>query len=98
MAGHMTSEPAESSPLTARPGASSNSPTPPKHPPRPPGPTGPPCPHRTERQSMATSDEIINSRAELTAAIIEAKERLDLSWQDLADGTGLNVAYVTAAL
>jgi cyanate lyase len=47
---------------------------------------------------MATSDEIINSRAELTAAIIEAKERLDLSWQDLADGTGLNVAYVTAAL
>jgi cyanate lyase len=38
------------------------------------------------------------SRADLTSAIIDAKDRLDLSWQDLADSTTLSVAFVTAAL
>lgn len=37
-------------------------------------------------------------REELTAVIIDKKTRKDLSWQDLADGTGLSLAYVTAAL
>lgn len=37
-------------------------------------------------------------REELTAAVIDAKARKDLSWQDLTDGTGLSVAFVTAAL
>ncbi|WP_434707544.1 cyanase [Pseudomonas sp. R1-1] len=34
----------------------------------------------------------------LTTRILDAKAREDLSWQDLADGTGLSLAYVTAAL
>lgn len=37
-------------------------------------------------------------REELTARVIDAKARKDLSWQDLTDGTGLSVAFVTAAL
>ncbi len=37
-------------------------------------------------------------REELTAVIVDAKTRKDLSWQDLTDGTGLSLAYVTAAL
>lgn len=37
-------------------------------------------------------------REALTAAIIDAKMRKDLSWQDLTDGTGLSLAFVTAAL
>ncbi|XAS68457.1 cyanase [Micrococcaceae bacterium Sec5.7] len=37
-------------------------------------------------------------RQELTAAVIDAKTRANLSWQDLADDTGLSVAFVTAAL
>lgn len=37
-------------------------------------------------------------REELAAAVIDAKSRKDLSWQDLTDGTGLSLAYVTAAL
>lgn len=37
-------------------------------------------------------------REELTAAIIDAKMRKQLSWQELADGTGLSVVFVTAAL
>ena len=37
-------------------------------------------------------------REELTAAIIDAKMRKDLSWQDLTDGTGLSIVFVTAAL
>ncbi|GAA1497496.1 cyanase [Paeniglutamicibacter kerguelensis] len=37
-------------------------------------------------------------REELTAVIIDTKTRKDLSWQELADGTGLSLAYVTAAL
>lgn len=37
-------------------------------------------------------------REELTAAIIDAKMRKDLSWQELTDGTGLSLVFVTAAL
>ncbi|MFF5793288.1 cyanase [Paeniglutamicibacter sp. NPDC012692] len=37
-------------------------------------------------------------REELTAVIVDAKTRKDLSWQDLTDGTNLSLAYVTAAL
>jgi len=34
----------------------------------------------------------------LTTRILDAKARKELSWQDLADDTGLSLAYVTAAL
>ena len=34
----------------------------------------------------------------LTTAILDAKARKNLSWQDLTDGTGLSLAYLTAAL
>jgi cyanate lyase len=34
----------------------------------------------------------------LTTRILDIKARKNLSWQDLADGTGLSLAYVTAAL
>lgn len=34
----------------------------------------------------------------LTTSILDAKARKNLSWQDLTDGTGLGLAYVTAAL
>lgn len=34
----------------------------------------------------------------LTTQILDAKTRKNLSWQDLADGTGFSLAYVTAAL
>lgn len=37
-------------------------------------------------------------REELTASIIDAKMRKDLSWQELTDGTGLSLAFVTASL
>ena len=47
---------------------------------------------------MSYSQTVPSSRADLTAAIIEAKERQGLSWQDLADSTTLSVAFVTAAL
>lgn len=45
-------------------------------------------------QSNVTQD----ARVELTARVIEAKASKDLSFSDLAEGTGLRVAYVTAAL
>ena len=35
---------------------------------------------------------------DLTATILNAKARKGLSFQELADGTGLNLAFVTAAL
>ncbi|OKI01308.1 cyanate hydratase [Streptomyces sp. CB02923] len=38
------------------------------------------------------------ARQELALAVVEAKIRKDLSWQELADATGLSVAFVTAAL
>jgi len=34
----------------------------------------------------------------LTTEILERKARKNLSWQDLTDGTGLGLAYLTAAL
>ena len=34
----------------------------------------------------------------LTTSILDAKARKNLSWQDLTDGTGLSLAFVTAAL
>lgn len=34
----------------------------------------------------------------LTTEVLDAKARKNLSWQDLADDTGLSLAYVTAAL
>jgi cyanate lyase len=37
-------------------------------------------------------------RQELTDAIIDSKMAKNLSWEQLADGTGLSVVYVTAAL
>jgi cyanate lyase len=48
----------------------------------------------TMQQSHAYND---NSLA-LTTRILDAKAGKNLSWQDLADGTGLSLAYVTAAL
>ena len=47
---------------------------------------------------MIHSQNAQGPREELTAAIIDAKMRKDLSWQELTDGTGLSLAFVTAAL
>ncbi|MHB1566864.1 MAG: cyanase [Acidiferrobacter sp.] len=47
---------------------------------------------------MLQSQYVQGPRQELTANIIEAKGRENLSWQDLAEGTGLSVVYVTTAL
>lgn len=38
------------------------------------------------------------ARQALAVAAVDAKTRKDLSWQQLADSTGLSVAFVTAAL
>ncbi|MEU4209462.1 cyanase [Streptomyces sp. NPDC026206] len=38
------------------------------------------------------------ARQALSAAAVEAKVRKDLSWQQIADVTGLSVAFVTAAV
>lgn len=38
------------------------------------------------------------SRIDLTSTILEAKTQKGLSFEELADGTGLNLAFVTAAL
>ncbi|MFD9406412.1 cyanase [Streptomyces sp. NPDC059989] len=38
------------------------------------------------------------ARQALAVTAVEAKTRKDLSWQQLADSTGLSVAFVTAAL
>ena len=46
------------------------------------------------QQSYAYNDPSLA----LTTKILEAKAQKDLSWQDLTDGTGLGLAYVTAAL
>src|SRR5471030_1162837 len=48
----------------------------------------------TMQQSNVTQD----SRQALTARVITAKALKDLSWSQLSNGTGLSVAYVTAAL
>jgi cyanate lyase len=47
---------------------------------------------------MSHSEPALCSREKLTCAIIDAKERRGLSWQDLADLTNFSVAFVTAAL
>jgi cyanate lyase len=47
---------------------------------------------------MIHSQNTQGPREELTAAIIDAKMRKNLSWQDLAEGTGLSLVFVTAAL
>ncbi|MGW7438550.1 cyanase [Streptomyces sp. NPDC054849] len=39
-----------------------------------------------------------SARQALAAAVVDAKTRKDLTWQQLADTTGLSVAFVTAAL
>ena len=39
-----------------------------------------------------------DSRIALTTRALDAKAQKNLSWQDLADDTGLSLAYVTAAL
>ncbi|WP_328929382.1 cyanase [Streptomyces sp. NBC_00190] len=38
------------------------------------------------------------ARQALAVAVVEAKTRKDLSWQQLGDSAGLSVAFVTAAL
>ncbi|WP_405714924.1 cyanase [Streptomyces xanthophaeus] len=38
------------------------------------------------------------ARQALAVTVVDAKTRRDLSWQQLADTTGLSVAFVTAAL
>lgn len=38
------------------------------------------------------------AREQLAIQVVDAKMRKDLSWQELADVTGLSVAFVTAAL
>ncbi|MEG1691313.1 MAG: cyanate hydratase, partial [Hafnia sp.] len=38
------------------------------------------------------------ARVALTETIVMAKIAKNLSWQDLADGTDMNIAFVTAAL
>lgn len=47
---------------------------------------------------MIHSQNAQSPREELTAAVIDAKMRKDLSWQELTEGTGLSLAFVTAAL
>lgn len=39
-----------------------------------------------------------NARQQLALEVVGAKTRKDLTWQELADATGLSVAFVTAAL
>ncbi|MFJ3216534.1 cyanase [Kitasatospora sp. NPDC086801] len=38
------------------------------------------------------------ARQQLALQVVDAKTRKDLTWQELADATGLSVAFVTAAL
>ena len=47
---------------------------------------------------MLQSNVSQDARVALTDRVIVAKANKDLSWEALADGTGLRVAYVTAAL
>jgi cyanate lyase len=47
---------------------------------------------------MLQSNVFQDARTELTARVITNKAMKDLSWASLAEGTGLRVAYVTAAL
>jgi cyanate lyase len=47
---------------------------------------------------MVQSQITQTSRQALTEVIVDAKARKNLSWQELNEGTGLSLAYVTAAL
>jgi len=47
---------------------------------------------------MLQSDLTQDARVALASRVMAAKAQKGLSWEALADGTGLNVAYVTAAL
>jgi len=47
---------------------------------------------------MTQSHAYKDSSIDLTSEILANKARKNLSWQDLAEGTGLSLAYVTAAL
>lgn len=47
---------------------------------------------------MLQSDVTQDARAALTARVITSKALKDLTWAALAEGTGLHVAFVTAAL
>jgi cyanate lyase len=47
---------------------------------------------------MLQSNVSQDARTELTARVITSKALKDLSWAAIAEGTGLSVAYVTAAL
>jgi cyanate lyase len=47
---------------------------------------------------MVQSHAYKDTSIELTSTILASKAKKNLSWQDLADGTGLGLAYVTAAL
>jgi len=47
---------------------------------------------------MVQSHAYKDASLALTTEILDAKARKNLSWQDMADGTGLGLAYVTAAL
>ena len=47
---------------------------------------------------MQKSEFSQTPRLELASAIVDVKARKGLTFQDLADGTGLSVAFVTAAL
>ncbi|MEX6662848.1 cyanase [Pseudomonas sp. W2-17] len=47
---------------------------------------------------MTQSHAYNDTSLALTAEILDAKQRKNLSFQDLTDGTGLGLAYVTAAL
>jgi cyanate lyase len=54
--------------------------------------------HADRRNPMQQSHAYNDPSLALTTSILDAKARKNLSWQDLADGTGLGLAYVTAAL
>jgi len=47
---------------------------------------------------MPHSQSDPQARQQLAVEVVEAKTRKDLTWQELADTTGLSVAFVTAAL
>jgi len=47
---------------------------------------------------MLQSDLTQDARTALTARVITSKALKDLTWAAIAEGTGLHVAYVTAAL
>jgi cyanate lyase len=47
---------------------------------------------------MPQSEVTQSRRSELTATILDVKARKNLSFLDLTEGTGLSVAFVTAAL